>query len=700
MMQQSYPLTYAEKVIDSAAGVEFPDPYRWLELEGEDTQQWQAAQAQLADDYVNEWPQFELLKHSVDYFTVSEISLPQLAGKRWFRAAFDKQSGGSGILISDTPYGDGKLIFEMPNKGLENHSVLVWFSPSPDGKVLAVGICNDGSEKNAIVLISVDSGRYLANPPALSLMDGLTGGVSWLPDSSGFYFLGLIGNAYNFRQKIHFYDLAKRSVAPIDIPLADPDSREYLVVTVSSDNRYRIAHQGLTVLRPVAIQDMKGSDSRWVPFITDVDGSVVGQMFNDQFIAVTDVGSPCGRIVMIPVDNPYSANDVSTWAELVPESETVIRSITIVGKYIYISELMDTYSRVRIVDLKGNSLGEVPLPGKGAVNESPFPMMGLIQPRYSEKYLFVFSSFTESWGVYSHCPGESALETVCEPQVRIDNALVEDHWAISSDGTKIPYQSVRLADTDSYIPQPTLIRAYGGFNVSLQPGFQGAVSAFVAAGGIYVLGHLRGGGEFGKEWWKGGSMRNAQNSYQDLYAIAEDLINKQRTTSQLLALCGRSKGGLMAGVALTQRPNLWNAVVPQVPVLDLIGTLRHPYGRYCCEIEYGNPQDTTDIRKIAEYSPYHNINIGTAYPAVFLDAGANDPRCPPWHARKFAARLQAANSAMTPIFLRVWENSGHGLATTRENTISQTSTWLAFVMRQLEMRPKATSAENEEYNYG
>ena len=239
--------------------------------------------------------------------------------------------------------------------------------------------------------------------------------------------------------------------------------------------------------------------------------------------------------------------------------------------------------------------------------------------------------------------------------------------------------------------------AYGGFNVAIPPQYPAAIAAFIRAGGIYVVAHLRGGNEFGRQWWQSGSQQQAQNTYDDLYAVAEDLIGQNRTTKNQLALYGRSKGGLMAGVALTQRPDLWKAVVPQVPVLDLIGSSRHPYGRFCCEIEYGDPLDPEAIQRIVDYSPYHQVKRNVAYPAVYFDVGATDPRCPPWHARKLAARLQASTLGDFPILLRVWEKAGHGLATPRAILIQQTTSWLAFVMRQLGMVNSESLSVAHEY---
>jgi prolyl oligopeptidase len=307
---------------------------------------------------------------------------------------------------------------------------------------------------------------------------------------------------------------------------------------------------------------------------------------------------------------------------------------------------------------------------------------------HPEEYYFVFSSFTQSWGVFRHRLLEDTVETVRAPEVNIPDAVVEDRWAVSADGVRVPYHTVRLAGVDTR-PLPALIYAYGAFNVPLLPEYPGGLAAFIAAGGLYVHGHIRGGAELGLDWWRSGRMKNKQNCFRDLYAIAEDLIKQGLSTPAQLAMTGRSNGGLMAGVAATQRPDLWRAIVAQVPVMDLIGILRDSYGSYAVAKEYADPTDPDEVTRLAGFSPYHMVKAGTAYPAVFIDAGATDPRCPAWHARKFAARLQAATVARSaPILLRVRENAGHGPATAKAVQLEGTAEWLAFVMRELGMVPQ------------
>ena len=655
-----------------------------MESETEEVQQWQIAQNQLADDYVQSWPHYGVLKESVSNYLVARSAIPIYAGRQWFR--FGTLDNKSGVMVANTPYGAGRMIYEVGSENLEVPPTLPWISPSPDGRLLAVGVCTDGSENNTIRLIDVETGERLPKAPLQTLMDGWTNGTRWLPDNSGFYFQALAGDPVKFQQQVLFHSITDGKQTVVELPQQDPKGHEYILIIVSPDGRFHLAYQGLSEVHLIAVLDTDEPEPIWRAFTTETEGSIAGHVIGNSLIAVTNIEAPRGRIVSIPLDSDQSS-DTQCWKELVAESEAVIRSVTPVNNLLYVSEFVNTYSRVRIYDQNGAFVSEMPLPGKGSVDELLFPIMKLASAAQSDKFVFSYSTLSTSWGIYSHHPPQKQLEMLQSPQITIDNAIVEDHWAISEDGTRIPYQSLRLATTDNAKPQPTLIYAYGGFNLARPPEYPGAMAAFIAAGGIYVLGHLRGGSEFGKEWWQNGRWQNKQNGYKDLYAIAEDLINTQRTTPDLLAVNGRSNGGLMSGVALTQRPDLWKAVVPQVPLLDLIGALRHPYNRYCVAMELADPTDRNEINGMAAYSPYHLVQDDACYPAVFIDAGATDPRCPPWHARKFAARLQAMNSCSDPALIRIWENSGHGQATGRESLVVQYTAWLAFVMRQLELDP-------------
>lgn len=687
----SYPDTRIEDVTETLAGLSFPDPYRWLERESPEVRQWQRAQAQLASDHVREWPHFDRLRKLVARFSTEQKIgdqyriLPRQAAGRWFRTRVDPKTSFEQVVCSDEPMGEGRLIYDSSVESAERSPFISWISPSPDGRTLALGVCTDGSENNTIRLLDVDTARTIPGAPPQMLMDNWTGGAQWLADSSGFFFTALSGPPRDFAQQIYLH---MRTPAPktqeIDIPGTESRDFKYRWVTVARDGRHAVAMRGLVNPLPVATAALTHEPLQWKPFVASLEGRLSGHLVGNRFIAVTGVGGPRGRLVAIPLhaDNPA---DPREWEDLVPESEAALQTVTVVGDALYISELVDTYARVRIVDFNGKPLGQVSLPDRGALGAAWwYSMHGTFPRGSSEKFLFTFSSFTTSPGIYSHTPGEDRIEVLAAPVNRLQNIEVEDRWAVSKDGTRILFHVVRRADIDKGRPQPTLLYAYGGFNFPLVAQFPGPMAAFIEAGGIYVHAHIRGGSDFGSAWSEGGRKRNKQNGYDDLYAVAESLIKANTCTSQTLALTGRSNGGHMAGVALTQRPDLWKVVVPRVPMFDMIGACRdHSYGRLAVESELADVDDVSEVRRLATISPYQLIREGVKYPAVFIDVGDTDSRCAAWHGRKFAARLQKAAGGGAPVLLHVWENAGHGLATDGSITVTEHTEWLAFVMRHL-----------------
>ncbi|ALL79278.1 hypothetical protein AD006_28560 (plasmid) [Pseudonocardia sp. EC080610-09] len=656
-------------------------------------QRWQDGQGEAAAGFVRDWPHFERLRESVARFSTARFeALPREAAGHWFRTTTGQGAAQARVVVADEPYGTGRVVFDPVTEDPERPPFVSWISPSPDGAVLAVGVCVDGSEQNTIRLVDVATGAVLAGAPSQTLMDNWTGGAHWLPDSSGFFFAAIEGAAVDLSNRVwlHRVRSGEDEAATTEVAVSWLPGNDYRMVVVSGDGRYAVAVQRMMDPIPVAVARLDsaevGGDLEWRPFVTAVDATVAGHLCGEAWFAVTDLDAPRGRLVRIPLDSP-APDDPSGWEEVVAESDAVLRSVTPVGDVLYLAEFVDTYARVRIVDRSGDPRGEVPLPGRGALVELPFPMMNLASAALSEVYVFAFSTLTSSAGTYRHHPGADDVEVLHEPAVSIEDAVVEDHWATSADGTAIAFHIVRRAEVTPDRPRPTMIYAYGGFNAPWVPSFPGPMAAFVAAGGVFVHGHLRGGAEFGRDWWEGGRLQNKQNGYADLYAIAETLICDGVTDPSLLAVTGGSNGGLMAGVAATQRPDLWAAVIPRVPLLDVIGACRDGYGRWVIALEFGDPTDPGEACRMAGFSPYHLICDGVAYPAVFIDSGDTDPRCPPWHARKFAARMQAANGGGAPVLLHVWRNVGHGWATDKDVAIVENTEWLAFAMKVLGLEP-------------
>lgn len=664
----SYPATRKTDAVQRLTGHVLSDPFQWLEANTEEVTAWQRAQSSLAREYASELPTYPAALTLARTLDDPKPSIfPQFAGGRWFWA--ENACVWTGV---EPFHAQASLVVDARSLGGDG-AFLAWISPSPDGASLAVGVCEDGSENNRLVLIDVGSGVVHADCPGLVLMDSWTGGAQWLRNSFGFFVSAIEGAATDFEQSVYLH-MRHPAVSTVRQEIPWVPQRHYRGVFTYPDSDWSVAYQGLTNPIPVAIMNSGNPSESWRPFVQELDGSLAGQVLGDALVAVTDVGAHKGRVVSIPLSAP-APNDPSGWRELVPEGDAVLRNVDCRGGRFVVSELRDTCSAVRVFDADGGMAKELELPGRGALAEGIYPFINLRSRRQDDYYVFGFSSLSSSWGYYKASLAMRKVDVLRSPRISISGTEIVDRWAVSKDGTRVPYHLVRAMGLPA---RPALLFAYGGYNRALMPEYPGAMASFVAAGGVFVHAHIRGGSELGREWWIDGRGSRKQNCYDDLYAVAEDLIRHGDTTADQLALTGNSNGGLMAGVAATQRPDLWAAVIPKVPNLDLVASFLSGYLKD--NTEHGDVRDHADVKRIIATSPCHAVAPGREYPPVFVVAGDLDPRCPAWHGRKFAASLQSHPDAGGPFLLHVFEGEGHGGIDDPEARIVQNAEWIAFAM--------------------
>ena len=298
------------------------------------------------------------------------------------------------------------------------------------------------------------------------------------------------------------------------------------------------------------------------------------------------------------------------------------------------------------------------------------------------EFTFVFSSLTRSPATYRYDIGQRRLHELTPPRVVRDDLVTEERHATAPDGHRVHYTLVHGADLDLASSHPTLLYGYGGWNISFVPGALGIFTPFVEAGGVFVLTHLRSGGEYGSDFWHDGRFERKQHTFDDLYAAGEALITAGTTTREQLAVVGASNGGLLTGAAVTQRPDLFRVVVSMVPLYDMLKFQRDPYTATCI-LEYGDPNNPRDAAWLYAYSPYHNVREAD-YPATLIYCGTHDMRCWPWQSRKLAARLQAANTGQLPVLLRAAEDGGHLSVMAVPERVTE---WMSFLMSELSMAP-------------
>ena len=537
--------------------------------------------------------------------------------------------------------------------------------PSPDGRLLAVALMEAGREAEIdLRVIDVESGRTLDQPVPAGVRT-----FAWGHDSASLWISTQGVEDGRMASAVHHLPLGGWPL--VTVPLT-PDLFSVGFV-VSPDGR----HVALSSGNAEQKLDWLVVDGALQPLLHGVTGGAAGSFDGDDLVAIVDDGAPRGRLVRIPV---ATASDPATWTELLAESDDVLRAVAVVDGSIVLASLRGAASRLRVLELDGSGAVEVELPEEGTVCFYPVGASHPGLPTFSVgdgEISFVFSSYSRSWTSFRYLLGERRLVQVGEPAVKVDGLVVSTVVATSADGVEIPARVVHRADLDRTRPQPALVYGYGGFNLAYLPAFEASHSAWVEAGGVFVLAHLRGGSEFGSEWWQQGRRERKQNTFDDLYAVAELLLADGVTTREQLAVKGESNGGLLTGAAIVQRPDLWAAVVSDVPILDLVDFHRDPLTFAIGREEYGNPLDPTEVDWLRATSPMHHV-VPADYPPLLVTAGANDPRCPTWHARAFVDRVERLSTSGAPALLRVYGDQGHGAADLTQTAAKHTD-WLAFV---------------------
>ena len=464
-------------------------------------------------------------------------------GGRWFQSAvLEAGDDQPVIVVRDSPAGSPRVLVD-PNEISAKRGVpcsVVLSSPSPDGRTFAYTLMQAGAEAYELGLVDVESGTLLPDEIALNVT-----GLSWLADSSGFYASAL--EVADGAVGVRLYEVLLGS--GVGAALKGPDGLLDMRPFVSADGAHIAVASGNTEQR----LDWIVQDGQLEPFLDHVAGGVTGGFHGDDFFALLDGGAPRGRLVRIPV---ATASDRTTWTELVAESDDVLRYVQVVGDVVVLGYLRDATAGLRLLDLEGVLLEEVALPSAGTVSAYPYGASHPAIPMFvtgDDEISFIHSSFTSSWGVYRYVLSERRLEVLTPPAITLDGLTVSTVTPTSKDGSALPTHVVHRSDLDMSVPQPTLVYGYGGFNMSNLPSFAAENAAWIEAGGVFVLSHLRGGSEFGAQWWSEGTRATKQRTFDDLYAVAEHLLDTGVTTREQLALKGESNGGLLAGVAITQR---------------------------------------------------------------------------------------------------------------------------------------------------
>ena len=685
------PATPKRPVIDEYHGVKVTDDYRWLENWDDPTvKQWSAAENARTRDYLDHLPARPAIKeHIRELVAATSVSYHDLQFRDGLLFARRYQPPQQhSVLVAmrsaDDP-ASAKVIFD-PNAANAKGSLAVdFYVPSFGGKYVAAALSENGSEDSSAHIFEVATGKEL--PDVVPRVNFATAGgsIAWKADNSGFYYTRFPqGNERpaedaNFYQQVYFhklgtdpkqdtYIIGKEFPRIAEILLSSSDDGRWLLASVANGDGGQYAHY---------VMDSTG---KWTQ-ITHFEDEIVSVKFgvDPVLYLLSRKGAPRGQILALPL----TQLDLAQAKVVVPQTSgssseegnrASIEDFVPAAGHLYVIDIMGGPSRVRVFDSRGMALPAPPLPPVSAVGEVVSIGDGDV--------LFFTSTYLEppAWYRFDAASGKAVRTALFETSpVKFDDAEVVRDFVISKDGTRVPVNIVRRRGTKLDGSNPTLLYGYGGFGINEKPYFAGFFTrVWLDQGGVFVDVNLRGGGEYGEEWHKGGSLIHKQNVFDDFLASAQYLIDHQYTSPAHLAIMGGSNGGLLMGAAFTQRPDLFRAVVSEVGVYDMLRVELDPNGAFNVT-EFGSVKDSDQFKALYAYSPYHHVKDGTPYPAILMPTGENDHRVNPMESRKMIARLQAASSSGHPILLRTTSSAGHGMGTALdENKSSRSPTSSAF----------------------
>ena len=676
----SYPDSKPGKTVDTLHDIKIPDPYRWLEdLNSEQTSAWVKAQNSLTDSYLDAIPGRKALEnHLTKLWNVERLGVPSFEGGYYF---FSKNNGlqNQSVLYSTKSLDLEPTVLLDPNKLSRDGTVaLKSYEVSPNGKYLAYSTSASGSDWVEWKVREISSGRDLLDHLKWSKFSG----ASWAKNSKGFYYgrfptpkNGEEMMAQNIHKKIYFHEIGKPQSEDLLVYERPDQPKQGLYAWVTEDGKYLLIQvsQGTDTKNGLFYKDLSNPTSKVIELLSDFDASYdFITNLDSKFIIRTDLNAPKQKVISIDVNEPLSAQ----WKTIIPESTETLRSVSHIGGIFIANYLKDARTEIRRFKTDGNSLPPIKLPGLGTAT-------GFGGKSDQNETFYYFTSFTRPGAVYRYDVTKNASTLLKAPQTQFnrDHYEARQIFATSRDGTKIPMFIVSKKNLKLDGNNPTLLYAYGGFNISLRPSYSPATIAWLDLGGIYVMANLRGGGEYGEEWHEAGMKLKKQNVFDDFIACAEHLISNKFTSSKKLSIAGGSNGGLLVGACMVQRPELYGACLPAVGVMDMLRFHKFTIG-WAWQAEYGKPDDPKDFKNLLNYSPYHNLKPNN-YPATMVITSDHDDRVVPSHSYKFAAALQSAQNDSAPTLIRIESKAGHGAGTPTSKRIEAIVDKYAFLAKAL-----------------
>jgi prolyl oligopeptidase len=684
----NYPPTRKVDHTDEYHGMIVPDPYRWLEdADSADTQEWIKEQNTITSQLLESIPvRDEIRDRLKELWDFPKRWAPVQRGGRYFQLRNSGLQNQDVLFIMDAPMSEGRILLDPNALSNDGTVAMVKWEPSHDGQMLAYATSESGSDWRIWRVRDVDSGEDLADELKWSKFAD----IAWLKDGSGFYYArydepesGKDLTEQNYFQKVYFHKLGDAQ-AQDQLIYERPDEKEWgFDPKISDDDAYLILHvwHGTDIRNRLFYQEL-APDAAMVELISDLEAAY-RFLGNDGPVLYfrTTLDAPNGRIIAIDISNPEKAH----WRTAVPESTDAIEEVKMVNDEFNVVYLHDAHHLIKRYDRAGSLVGSIDLPVIGSIPSLAYEL-NITGERTHKELFYSFWSFLYPPAVYRFAFEEGHSELLYEPSLDFehDPFVTRQVFATSKDGTRIPMFLTHRKDLDFNGTNPTLLYGYGGFNIPLVPRFTVSHLAFAERGGVVAWANLRGGGEYGEEWHQAGMLDNKQNVFDDFIACADFLIQEKVTSPRQLAITGGSNGGLLVGACMNQRPDLFGAAVPVVGVMDMLRFHEFTIG-WAWVSDYGSSQDPGQFKTLYAYSPLHNLQPGTKYPATMVVTSDHDDRVVPAHSFKYTAALQAAQGGKQPAIVRIQTKAGHGLGKPTDILIEEAADILAFIDKSLEM---------------
>ena len=662
---------------DTLHGRVISDPFRWLEdFESERAQAWIETQQELADSVLGEVANRDSIRARLSaLFDIPHLGDLCLRGDRLFIRKREGDQEQQVLYVQSGLEGEPVKLIDPDRLGEGAPITLDWWYPSVDGALLAYGLSVGGSERSTLRVMDVATRRALPDTIPRTTLASL----AWRPDGAGFYYTRFpaVGDVPEgeefFHRRVYYHALGTDY---IDDPLVFGegfDMRGWTGVSISTNGRFLIGYAVYGSARnDLFVRDL-GADEGWTPIVEGVDAQSWGIPVENDLYMLTTQDAPNGRIVRVDLTDPRP----ETWVEIVPEVEHSIESYMYAGGHLLVDYLENAHERVAVFAADGKHVADIPLPDMASISDWSGDWRG------DDVFLNIGSYLLPPTVLrYNLEDGTATTHMTVDAPIDADRYVTEQVWYPSRDGTEISMFIVRRKDLPLDGDNATILSGYGGFDTSITPNFARSRYFWLEQGGVYAAPNLRGGGEYGDAWHRAGMLAEKQNTFDDFIGAAEWLIANGYTSPSRLAVRGGSNGGLLVTAFLTQRPDLAAAAVADVPLTDM--TRFHLlYAGSIWTPEYGSPEDPEAFEWLYGYSPYHNVEDGTEYPAVLLTTAETDTRVHPSHALKMAARLQEATSSAQPILLRYERSAGHAMGVRMSTMLDEYVDYYAFLFGEL-----------------